>query len=154
MPCSCHSPLLWWMESWLHSRLYLPVMLLVIARVRGQRGLPTAVEQKRVPPGQWVVLTQMCVSGMEGAGQSTRSLGWCPLAELHGRRGGNSPEMALLSSHDLPCSLKHQWLQKDFVFLKLFCPWNFLCGRGEERRSNFNNLIYYIICFISWCECS
>lgn len=54
----------------------------------------------------------------------------------------------------LACSLKYQWLQKDVVFLKLFCPWNFLCGEGEERRSNFNNLIYYIICFISWCECS
>ena len=54
------------------------------------------------------------------------------------------------------------WLLRASVATgRLLFFWNFsvrgtfsLAGGGEERRSNFNNLIYYIICFISWCECS
>lgn len=67
-------------------------------------------------------------------GGSSRSPTWHPLAELLGGRGGSSLEMSLVSLQDLPCSSWHQWLQKDFVFLKLFCPWNFLCGRGRREE--------------------
>lgn len=46
-----------------------------------------------------------------------------------------------------PTTARHQWLKKHFVLLKLSIHETFLLG----GKSNFNNLIYYIICFISQC---
>lgn len=78
-------------------------------------------------------------------GGSSRSPAWHPLAELLGGKGGSTLEMSLFVLAGSPLLLVASVAPERFRFSETFPSVELSLWQGEERRSNFNNLIKYIM---------
>lgn len=97
------------------------------------------MEQKWVP--QWVVLTQLCVSGVGGAPGAQPGIPWQSCLEGEVQQPGDVTCVLAGSPLFLMASVATERL----CFSETFLSVELSLWQGEERRSNFNNLIKYIM---------